>query len=182
MHTHTHSHSECSFLDILGSHKFLCLSICCSICLECSVLLPCPATAYLTFMFTFTTQLWPQSPLASIADPEAGFRALFGFPVPIPPPSLCVSDWIRTLLLCVSLLRLRDPHLSWTEPASLLLQWSPARPCRGQVRDWTMVAESMDKQMRVPQGLSHTLFPSVCSFKTVQLAARGLKHGDAPTC
>lgn len=36
-HMHTHSHSEHSFLDIRGSFKRLCLSSCCSLCLECSV-------------------------------------------------------------------------------------------------------------------------------------------------
>ena len=55
---HTHMTVLNSFLGVPGSLKFLCLSVCCFFCVECSVLLSCLASTHLTLMLTCTTQLW----------------------------------------------------------------------------------------------------------------------------
>ena len=129
-HTHTHSHSEHGFMDILNSLKLLCLSNCCPLCLECSILLPCPATSYLTFMLTFTTQLWqhllhPASP----PSPKAQFGALPGVLGP-PPPSVTVCIRLDLNFCCVSLIRLSAPPLRLDQACLASASPEPSRALR----------------------------------------------------
>lgn len=71
------------FLNIPGSLKVLYLSMCCSLCLECSLPLHSPASTHLTFTLTLTTQLWPNLLQQALLPPNPG-------QVPLP-PWLCVS-------------------------------------------------------------------------------------------